>query len=488
MKNLRAYLLCSIVAPATLACSDDIPPIPENNGSTGGTGTTVTTNMSPGTATDMPGTTTAATTTDADSGTTVTLDGTTEVATTEIGTTEVGTTEVGTTEGIDDDTIYEIQDGTIATGMDVDVRGVVVTGVSGNAFFAQEPAGGEYSGVYVYIDAVPTVAVGDEVDILGTTVEFNDLTEIDASMGMVIPTGVTGIDLTPDVVTQADLAGMAAEPWECVLVRIEGAPLDVVDLSGGSEFEVNGGGADDTRIDNFLYSIFDFPAMYPDFGLEASFTAIQGPLNFNFGTFKIAPRSAADFEGYMGGPPAPGESIENLVPGDLVITEIMYDPFCAGDDCEWIEVYNASGIEVNLFGLRIQDSGMSPMNQGMVGENVLVAPGAYALLGREDMGSWPYMVTPDAFYGSSPGLNNGGAGDLAIILNSMEILDQTASYPVFGAADDGIAWKLDPMMIDAMSNDDAANWCHSTNLFESPGGMDEYGTPGAVNDAACAML
>ena len=208
----------------------------------------------------------------------------------------------GTTEGIDDDTIYEIQDGTIPTGDPVDVRGVIVTGVSNNAFFAQEPAGGQFSGLFVFIAAVPTVSVGDEVDITGVATEFNDLTEIDASGGTVTATGVTGVVLTPDVVALDDLVAAVGEPWEGVYVRIEGIPLDVVGLPGFDEFDVSVGGPS-TRIDNFLYSVFDNAATYPNFGVGASFTAIQGPVNFTFGEYKIAPREAADLEGYMEGPP-----------------------------------------------------------------------------------------------------------------------------------------------------------------------------------------
>lgn len=477
------------------ACSDDLPEVLDDGGSSSGTtdGTTTTsTNTTPGTATDSG-------TTSGSEGTTVSVDegsssggGTTtgDDSTSSGGETtdEGSSSSSGTTAGVDDDSIYEIQDGTIPGGANVDVRGVVVTGVANNAIFVQEPAGGQYSGVYVYLNAVPAVAVGDEVDILGTAAEFNELTEIDASAGVVTPTGVTGIVVMPEVVMQADLAPMLAEPWEGVLVRIEGMPLTVSALPGFSEFDVNGGGAEDTRIDNFLYSVLDRLGTYPDFGVGASFTAIQGPLNFNFGEFKIAPRSAADLEGYMGGPPIPGEPIDNLVPGDLVVTEVMFDPTCAGDECEWIEVYNASGIDVNLFGLRIQDSALSVMNQGQVAENVLVPAGAVVVLAHGDAASWPYAVPPAAYYGGAPGLNNGAGGDLVAILNATEVLDQTATYPVFGVSDDGISWKLDPTMADAVANDDPLNWCFSTVVFDSPAAIDEYGSPAAVNEAACAML
>jgi hypothetical protein len=109
---------------------------------------------------------------------------------------------------------------------------------------------------------------------------------------------MTGVALAPELVTPSDLIPAAGEPWEGVFVRIEGAPLTVVNLPGFAEFEVNDGGPDDAVIDNFLYSVFDFPGTFPNFDVGAGFTAIQGPLNYTFGEFKIAPRLDSDLVGY----------------------------------------------------------------------------------------------------------------------------------------------------------------------------------------------
>ncbi|MEM9454265.1 MAG: hypothetical protein AAGF11_08810 [Myxococcota bacterium] len=254
-----------------------------------------------GATTTAAGTQTTAADTQTETGPTTGGETTTESGVS-TGTTTTATEGTGTTAGGMDDTIYEIQDGTISTGVAVDVQGVVVTGVGGSGFFAQEPGGGQYAGVYVYVAAPPMVMAGDEVDIVGVTVEFNDLTEIDVQAGAVTPTGLTGVNLVPDVVVLSELTPATGEPWEGVLVRIEGAPLTVVDLPGFDEFDVGDGGVDDARIDNFLYSVFDFPAVYPGFGVGATFTAVQGPVNFTFGAYKVAPREPTDLEGYL--PPA----------------------------------------------------------------------------------------------------------------------------------------------------------------------------------------
>lgn len=318
----RAHFFCMFVAPLSVACSDDGFSAAEQTSAasdtTGNPGnTTPGTNSTPGMTASSPSDPSTS-----GSGTGGDTNGTTEQGNDTTGAT--GATgastgdetlssssgfETSTSTGADastgvaeDDTIYAIQNGTIATGVDVEVRGVIVTGVAGSAFFAEEPGGGEFSGVLVFVGAAPAVAVGDEVDITGTTEEFNELTEINATLGMVTPTGVTGLDLTPDLVTEANLNAMSGEPWEGVLVRIEGAPLSVVNVPGFDEFDVSDGGPDLARVDNFLYNAFDFPVVFPGLEVGASFTAVQGPLNFSFGEYKIAPRDQTDFEGYLSAP------------------------------------------------------------------------------------------------------------------------------------------------------------------------------------------
>jgi hypothetical protein len=156
-----------------------------------------------------------------------------------------------TTGGAADDTIYEIQDGTIAEGTDVDVRGVIITGMRDQVgMFVQEPDGGEYSGVYVDTGDIDLsgMAIGDEVDITGVTSEgfgsLAGLTAIDASGGTVVATGNGGLEPAATVVDLSDLAAPAtAEPWEGVLVMVdEGGNVVVSAEPGFDEFEIEAGG------------------------------------------------------------------------------------------------------------------------------------------------------------------------------------------------------------------------------------------------------
>ena len=78
----------------------------------------------------------------------------------------------------------------------------------------------------------------------------------------------------------------------------------------------------------------------------------------------------------------PGLGIDDLVPGDLVITEIMWDPnFCSDANCEYVEVTNVSGMEVDLMGLRIQDSNFN--QTGTIGTSVVVPDGGVVVFGRD---------------------------------------------------------------------------------------------------------
>ena len=370
-----------------------------------------------------------------------------------------------------------MQDGTIATNTVVNLTGVWVTAIHESGFFAQELPGGQYSGVFVYVDEtgpdISGLAIGDLVDIEGVVVEFNDITELDASNGAVTEIGVAAPIPTPDVVTLADLAADVGEPWEGVYVRVAADPISVVSLPGFDEFMIDDGTADGW-VDNYLYNLIaDGMAEFPDFGIGATFTAVQGPVNFTFDSYKLAPRFAADLEGYL--PSAnPTLDINDLLPGDLVVTEIMYDPnVCNDNNCEWIEIYNASGASVDLNGLRIQDAIAAT---GTVSVSLIVEPDGYVWLGRGPMANWGYTNPAQAYYGPDPAFNNDD--DMVVILNDTEILDQTHTY-VDGGMPAGRSFQLDSASIDASANDTPANWCVSMVDF----GDGDLGSPGAANEA-----
>jgi predicted extracellular nuclease len=196
-------------------------------------------------------------------------------------------------------TIYEIQDGTLDEGAAVEVYGVIVTGIGLTGIFVQEPAGGEYSGAFVFSGMGgpdwSDAQVGDSIDITGVTSEYYDFTQIVITDGTYVNNGAD-TPLEPELVDIATVGDpVEGEPWESVLVRIEGS-ITVSGISMFDELTVADRG-DAVLVDNFCYEIVN-GGEFDGVGVGSEFSAIQGPVNFFFDDFRISPRSADDLEGF----------------------------------------------------------------------------------------------------------------------------------------------------------------------------------------------
>ena len=196
-----------------------------------------------------------------------------------------------TTTGGEGDTIYDLQMGKFQLDDPVTVEGVVVTSgltFKKDGFFVQDPKGGEYSGVFVYVNkAVVNVAPGDVLTIKGTYDEFFDYTELKvAAAGDIMKTGTAPVP-APELVTSADVAtgGPKAENYEGVLVTVMNAKVTTaVDMNG--EFIVDG----KLRVDDLFFAKVDWVAPK----VNDIYTSITGPLAYGFDQFKVSPRTAAD--------------------------------------------------------------------------------------------------------------------------------------------------------------------------------------------------
>lgn len=220
---------------------------------------------------------------------------------------ESSTTDAESSTGArDDDTIYEIQDGTIAAASPVAVERVIVSAVAPDlgGLFVQEPDGGKYSGIWVAVgdgQDIAALAVGDEVDVIGVAVELGARTAIDASTGGVTPTGVQGLAVEPEpLLTEALTTPALAEPWESVLIRISGAPLSVAGIIDAGEFKLVDGNVA-LVVDDFLFDVPADVVAFPGFDKGATFTQIAGVLNVDgdFDVYKLAPRRPDDLVGYQ---------------------------------------------------------------------------------------------------------------------------------------------------------------------------------------------
>lgn len=170
--------------------------------------------------------------------------------------------------------------------------------------------------------------------------------------------------------------------------------------------------------------------------------------------------------------------VSAMVEGDLVITEVMVDPMAVGDGLgEWFEVYNASGLDANLDGLRITNG----TDVYVVSSTMFLGAGEVAVFGvTTDMGL-NGGVAVDRAYGVLPLPNTYGE---LYLLNGGLVVDGVAwddgtSFPLAA----GASMQVSPGD-DHLANDIGANWCSSIDAY----GMGDLGTPGAINpDCVRAM-
>jgi hypothetical protein len=215
----------------------------------------------------------------------------------------------GSDAALADDTLYEIQDDAMPVGTAVTVRGVVVVSVDSygalqGGVHVQEPAGGAFSGMFVFVDDTTSagLVVGDLVDIEGgEKAEFalsddttgRTLTEIvppNAGTITITKVGTGTVPAAPSLDPTALLASDAeAEKWESVLVRFDDmrvhqAPAEVT-MSDPTLKEMTVTGP--YLVSSGLTELADTIAV------DDCYVSIAGIIDYFF-DFKLMPRSAAD--------------------------------------------------------------------------------------------------------------------------------------------------------------------------------------------------
>ncbi len=182
--------------------------------------------------------------------------------------------------------------------------------------------------------------------------------------------------------------------------------------------------------------------------------------------------------GETGGPIDTGDSdsVQNLGAGDLVITEVMQNPDAVSDsNGEWFEIYNASGVDVDLSGLVVSDQGT---NSFTVANTLMISAGDYLVFGNNDDTSTNGGVTVDYLFSASDMALGNGTDELVLANNAGTIdeiiWDNGSTFP----DPTGASMSLDPSSTDATSNDDGGNWCAATTSY----GDGDLGTPGSSND------
>ncbi|GMV40003.1 MAG: hypothetical protein AMXMBFR64_17190 [Myxococcales bacterium] len=159
-----------------------------------------------------------------------------------------------------------------------------------------------------------------------------------------------------------------------------------------------------------------------------------------------------------------------IVPGDLVITEIMVDSVAVDDAVgEWFEVFNRTGEILSIGGLHVADGQGSALVL-----SVLIPPYGTVVLGRSADPALNGGVPVDYVY---EGVTLGDSeGTLALSVGGV-LIDQVEWWAGWPLAS-GAALSLDVASYDAVANDDPASWCLATQVY----GTGDRGTPGLAND------
>jgi len=175
------------------------------------------------------------------------------------------------------------------------------------------------------------------------------------------------------------------------------------------------------------------------------------------------------------GPETPVEG--NYAYGDLLITEIMYDPDSLSDtQGEWFEVYNNSDQIIAMQNLIL---GRDDANRHSITEAIDLQPGAYLVLERNESAT---SASPAYSYGSDILLPNSGA-ILSVFNEGTETNPGSLIFSVnYGDVNfpdgSGASIALHPESLNPEEGVLGSSWCLSSTVYSTG----DLGTPGEIND------
>jgi hypothetical protein len=182
-------------------------------------------------------------------------------------------------------------------------------------------------------------------------------------------------------------------------------------------------------------------------------------------------------EDVAGNPIAPGTTLEIFEPagpGDIVINEVMRNPYILNDSVgEWFEVYNAGSVAVDMNGWTIKDLDFDS-HIIINGSPLIINPGEYKVFVRDAATMAGEGVS--VFYQYS-GITLGNSADELI-------LETPGGVTIDGIAwDDGTVWPDQAgfsMQWTGMGNNaDGSTW---EDIGGPAFGSGDRGTPGSMND------
>jgi Lamin Tail Domain len=170
---------------------------------------------------------------------------------------------------------------------------------------------------------------------------------------------------------------------------------------------------------------------------------------------------------------------------DVIINEIMFNPTGQDSDQEWIELYNAGNLTVNLQNWSI---GNSFAGRQTINATVFLNVSGYVVLGMSTNKVANGNVTVDYAYGNDNIFwsNNITAGDTVLLFEPSGTVHDTVQYgtwngyPSIAAALPSPPSKSIALNRTNLDNSLGRNWCVSGTVW--PGSTNgDKGSPGAVN-------
>ncbi|HTR80388.1 MAG TPA: lamin tail domain-containing protein [Bacteroidota bacterium] len=149
----------------------------------------------------------------------------------------------------------------------------------------------------------------------------------------------------------------------------------------------------------------------------------------------------------------------------MIINEIMYAP--PGNMPEWIELYNADTIAVDLAGWKVSDSNIKS-RASVTGRQTKVGPGSYCVVSSDSTLGNFYSVTVPLLVSSFPALNNSTADAVVLYDDRGLTIDSVWYKPSWGGSNGRSLERVDYLA----SSVDSSNWRNSPP------------TPGAENSVA----
>ncbi len=241
---------------------------------------------------------------------------------------------------------------------------------------------------------------------------------------------------------------------------------------------------DASSIDSTLPEVDAASAPVPKKGKDAAATSTETPPPADEETDPTdpdPPSSNPPPDAGSGTPTNPPANATKPTQGEVLISEVMFDPSGTEPANEWFEIYNKATGPKTLSGLTIVDGGN---RTHVIGANVTIAAGAYVVFVRNKSAATGTSKIPASVIGYEYGagvsdgsgvqLANGSSGSLLLKDGSTTIAQAT-----YGGWSSSTGASLQLKALHYAAGAQSSSWCTSSSTWS---GSTDKGTPGAAND------